>query len=407
MAVIFRPGDYNLGNEFGKEVRQGLDTILQRKQKEEDITRRKGAFKQGNLPEWLAELPDNMQTMLLKEYQFLPEQEKQQVQQQLNNMTQQYWSDWNQPDEQGIRSTLMGLKQANPQGQDLVNMGMFNEKQPLNISERSTIPGMNTLAQAGDSFTPGPRGYDNTSQQMIPREGTGDQGAPSPSATGVSATTQERKRYRMVPREVYAKQFDEEASLKRRSQEHKSVLKDVNEEAKAYTAINKSKKTAERMLEIAEKYGDRLPSQLTGAVNKEKPWVQALTIKDPIAGEYLSLGRQLIGDLAYARKGVVSNYKLKLEEAAKIDPTMPIETQISRLKSIVDSANLADARQAWMYQNRDKDGYYSSDIMSRLAEFDRRMSSPFDSPDLFEEGSVFKGHVIRNGQWVPLSKTKE
>jgi hypothetical protein len=383
MSVIFRPGDYNFGNEFGKEVRQGLDTILQRKQKEEAITRRKEAFKQGNLPEWLAELPDNMQTTLLKEYQFLPEQEKQQVQQQLNDMTKQYWTDWNQPDEQDMRSTLMGLKQASPQGGDLVNMDVFNQKQRLDIPER-TIPGTNTLDQAGDSFAPGPRGYDNAAQQMIPREGTGNQGAPSPSATGVAEGP---KKYRMVPRGTSGQSTQSEKLREREYKEQAALRPVVEAEVKDIRAQRNSRKIAKEALDNLVKNEKKWPGMFRGLATKALgDWA----VQDPDVRKYVADISKLVMAEAGTRRGQPTNYKVKLEQLAKSDLSMPYETQKKLLESIINKGDEAELRLRFINEVKNEQGQYPTDLSTRIAEFDMALDNPLEYPQYYKKNDTYE-----------------
>lgn len=59
-------------------------------ERSQGIQDRKGTYKKLGLPEALAELPDDLQTLMLKEYDFLPPEQKEAVREQFNAINDQY-----------------------------------------------------------------------------------------------------------------------------------------------------------------------------------------------------------------------------------------------------------------------------------------------------------------------------
>lgn len=402
MNIYFRPGDRNLGDEFGRGVREGLSSILEKKlsmmEQQHNIDRRKKTFQQANLPEWLAELPDNMQTMLLKEYEFLPEEQKQQVNQQLQEIGKQYWSDWGQQGgEQGIRGTLQNLQQAQPQEMSPMLSPLLNPQQRLEQPQQDTIPGMNRPSQAGEGFTNQRQSYDNAAQQMMPMEGTGDQGAPSQTAKGAPEGP---KKYRMVPRGGAGLGGDKYAA-KQREQEFKeqsSLRPLLTKEITDIRAQQGSRKIAKEMLDNLRKNKNKWPGFFQGMASKAAgEWV----LRDPDIRKYVADATKLVSAEANTRRGQPTNFKLKLEALSKADLSMPYETQEALLESIVNKGDEAEMRLRFINNLKDKEGSLPLDIGTRIAEFDMALDNPLEYPQYFKKNDQIEEDgitYIHNGK---------
>ena len=81
MAVQFAPreGSFgsSIGGALGSAVGGGISSLIEKKiadlKKRSGVEERKTTYKNLGLPEWIGELPDELQQTLLKEYEFAPQ----------------------------------------------------------------------------------------------------------------------------------------------------------------------------------------------------------------------------------------------------------------------------------------------------------------------------------------------
>ena len=90
MAIQFAPKSPSVGENIGGAIGEGLDRLIQHKiadlRKNRSIAERKETYKKAKLPEWLAELDEKQQELFLKEFDFLPPDQQQNVSNALNSI---------------------------------------------------------------------------------------------------------------------------------------------------------------------------------------------------------------------------------------------------------------------------------------------------------------------------------
>jgi len=176
------PQQQSFGAKMGSSIGEGLSNIIEEKvsnlKKAQGIHDRKATYKKASLPEWLAELPDDMQALFLKEFDFAPEEQKETMREELEDMGQKYiqpdLEDGSEQKEQGLLPQQM-TNQAPQLQQDL--SAKPTPQDSLMQQKESTIPGMNSLMQAGESARDKTAGSEGS--QAFPSLGRGVQGQPS------------------------------------------------------------------------------------------------------------------------------------------------------------------------------------------------------------------------------------
>lgn len=198
-----------------------------------------------------------------------------------------------------------------------------------------------------------------------------------------------------------AKGSDQE--LKERKQtflEQKSLAPFLEGERKDYAVNRQIARKAQEALDLLKQHHKDWPGAFKGNLSEDK---KALLLRDPNVREYAAKIADLVILKGQSRKGVPSNFKLKLEEMAKANLNQPVKTQEHILESMIDDAK--DSERKWSFINgQKKDGLFPLDLPSRAVDFDLASDDPLGHPDAYEEGTVYeehgKKHILKNGKWV-------
>ena len=183
MAVQFAPreGSFgaSIGGALGHAVGGGVGSLIEKKiadlKKRSGIEERKTTYKNLGLPEWIGELPDELQQTLLKEYEFAPPQEKKMMNRQLEQIGQQYWSPQaeqpmqTQESQQQIPRAPMGQETPEYTQTPAEDFGKYESK----------IPGLNTILSSGKGMQVSPEARAET--QAFPQLGRGTMGQHGPT----------------------------------------------------------------------------------------------------------------------------------------------------------------------------------------------------------------------------------
>ncbi len=427
MALYFdKPenAEPNIGAGFAK----GINNLLQKKiadmQKHQGIKERKQTYKQADLPEWLAELPDDFQKLFIKEYKFLPEDQKQQVHEQLNQMSKEYWPDWG-TEEQGhgdqaqgilpqqLQSPGLGLQEGQqPNPEQLQQAGQMFKNAPLQPGieagkAKNVIPGLNTLAQAAEGFAKQPQ--QESEVQSFPEIGHGIKGQPSPMQEQMPHQTTPReigpKKYTMVPRTTgkgsLANAKFEASQRKQEFTEQQSLRSFLNTEETELKEQRKIKKLANTMLDNLEKNYKKWPGAFSGNLSRGK---QELFLRDPDVRKYMADAQEMVLLKSKTGKGLPSKYRIQMEEAAKANFTMPIRTQKEVLERIASDSDTAEERNTFILKQRDSKGRMPLDLRERVAEFELAEEKPLQYPQYYKDGTEIedddgKNYVLKNGNW--------
>ncbi len=199
-----------------------------------------------------------------------------------------------------------------------------------------------------------------------------------------------------------AKTADQE--LKERKQnftEQQSLNSFLTKEQEDYKVNRQITRKAQEALDILRSHSKDWPGAFKGNLSEAQ---RALLIRDPNVREYAAKIAELVILKGQARKGLPSNFKLKLEEMAKANLNQPIKTQENILESMINDASDSEKKWEFIVSNRDDKGNYPLDLKSRSVEFDMAMDNPLAHPHFFEEGTVVEDRglrrILRNGKWV-------
>lgn len=185
MAVQFAPreGSFgaSIGGALGSAVGGGINSLIEKKiadlKKRSGIEERKTTYKNLGLPEWIGELPDELQQTLLKEYEFAPPQEKQAMNQQLEQIGQQYWSPQAEQQQQFQGQQPQQQMPRAPMGQETPE---YTQAPAEDFGKyESKIPGLNTILSSGKGMQVSPEARAET--QAFPQLGRGTMGQPGPT----------------------------------------------------------------------------------------------------------------------------------------------------------------------------------------------------------------------------------
>ncbi len=161
------------------------------------------------------------------------------------------------------------------------------------------------------------------------------------------------------------------------------------------------KKVATRMLENLRENKKKFPTGL-------KSYTPETLLRDPSVRDYARDANKLVLLSAGARKGQPTNFKVKLEQQAKVGLNQPLESQEQGLIDIINDTNEVETRQHIFDDIRKKHaGKLPSDIAELVDEQYTAMGQLPGKEQKFSEGSQWQtdsGHLFEytKGSWVPI-----
>lgn len=159
------------------------------------------------------------------------------------------------------------------------------------------------------------------------------------SANGLPHGINSQQATKLVELQLQKKALGEKKEKEERDFQHK-IDQDLKPILTEYTKDAKNahhvKKVASEMLNYIEKHKDEFPGQAVGWLS-EKTGVHL----NPKVRTYMAKANQLVTLLAHSRRGQPTNFKIKLEQAAKPSVDKPIETQEELLRGIISDADEA------------------------------------------------------------------
>ena len=410
MSINVIEGPATVGSGIGK----GLNRLIESKindlhqyRKKEDL---RAAIKKTNLPEWIADFPEDVQKKIFEQFELVPDEEKPKVVKAFENL---------------------GLDQEDIDNGDVENApgverhaegGLYTpldvaQQQNKQAQEQSSMPGVNSLMQAGNNQRQQGGGGNNA--QMFPqmKHGTMGQANPqeSPESTPQGWHFRPKSEGRgggggaggLTPYQQENLNLNrEKAEDSRREKEiaHQEKLQPyVDEQVQNVRALDNAAKIAKGMLENLKKNGSKWPGAFTGNLPKK---VQDVLLRDPNVRKYEADSNALVTAVANSRKGNVTNLKLKLEEMSKAGLSKPKKTQIALLEDVIEKRDQARDAERYRLSLKDENGNYPRDLSSLVSEYEAAQEDPLSYPHLYEEGTVLEDdsgkHVIENGEWKDL-----
>jgi hypothetical protein len=199
-----------------------------------------------------------------------------------------------------------------------------------------------------------------------------------------------------------------ELSLRKQDfEEQKSLDPFLTEESKEYAAQEEVARIAEDMLKTLRKNKSKWPGAVPGFISTV---TNGAFIRDPEIRKYIADADKLIIELGQTRKGVPSNYKLKLEALAKANLSQPVKTQEEILQSLIDKKDRVQARQEFIEEQKDQNGNYPLDIKRRTLEYRKAIKAPLKHTKFFEKyygnGTIIEDDGVEyeliKGKWVEV-----
>ena len=192
-----------------------------------------------------------------------------------------------------------------------------------------------------------------------------------PQAAQPSQPAQEQFDYSKLFQSSADRRSKETLGLKEGAQqfrEQQSIKPFLHAEVEDYKAKKNAGDIAKSMLENIKTNKDRWPGPLVGNLPVS---AQNLIVRDKNVRKFIADANSLVTALAGTRKGVPTNFKLKLEALSKADLSQPIETQEELLKDVIKKSKQAADRQKYI-SGLKKDGKYPLDIEQKVVEYDLR-----------------------------------
>lgn len=241
-------------------------------------------------------------------------------------------------------------------------------------------------------------GAPGSSSETPETSGSGQIGGAGLAGTLQQPTLKERRHQANEDRKF---QFKIEQA-KRENQNKLSPF--LKKESENFKNSHKLKKVAQDLLENLEKNASKFPGALVGNLPEA---ARNLLIRDPNVRKYMADANKAVILAAQTRKGVPSNYKIRMEQLAKGDISMPIETQKEIWRSFIEAEDLEEQRHKFIRKQKDKNGFFPEDIEQLANDFELSQDNPLEYPEFFEEGTEYldvagKKHRLTDGQWKEL-----
>jgi hypothetical protein len=175
----------------------------------------------------------------------------------------------------------------------------------------------------------------------------------------------------------------------------------ITKEQEDYKVNRQIVHKAQEALELLQRNYKKWPGAFTGNLSEAQ---RSLFLRDEDVREYAAKIAELVILKGQSRKGLPSNFKLKLEQLAKADLNQPVKTQERILESMIDDASESERKWQFIISQKNPDGTYPRDLKSRAVEFDMAVDNPLAHPEFYEEGTVVEDRgqtrVLKNGKWV-------
>jgi hypothetical protein len=235
-----------------------------------------------------------------------------------------------------------------------------------------------------------------------------DQQAGMPSLKGLSKEQIEKLGPIALTEQYRQKKLAGEIAQRERQQEFKemeSVKPFLHAEKEDYKAQKQAADIARKMLDNLERNKAKWPGTLVGNLPTA---AQSLLIRDPHVRKYIADANSLVSALAGTRKGVPTNFKLKLEALSKADLSQPIEAQREILQDVISKAQTAEERIRFAHSLKDKKtGKYPLDIEQKVTDYELAKNQPFDFPEFYKPNTVIEDDNGKRFRLVEKNGSKE
>lgn len=407
MTINVIEGPATVGGGIGK----GLNRLIESKindlhqyRKKEDL---REVLKKSNLPDWIADFDEDVQKKILEQFELVPPEQKPKVIQLMNDIgLDQEDIDYENVEEApgverhaegGLYTPLDVAKQQNQQEQ-----------------EKSTIPGVNGLMQAGQDQREQGMNAGGNNAQMFPEMTQGTMGqanpqeSPEPSQGWTFRPKSERRGSGgvggLTPYQEETLALSKEKAKNAQENKEQEKIKALNE---PFTnQLDKEVPTAEQILDKARYLLDLENSGKT----PENPFTQAYAQYTPgflnTYNEYNAKSNELAA-LMSVKTGRPSVFMTKLALSSKPHSGMAKQERINLLEDIVNKAEpiieLSNARDDVITEN---DGLQPRDL--KALSIKRAIDRSIPDPSEFASGTIIELYnrkfKNKDGEWIPVSE---
>lgn len=145
------------------------------------------------------------------------------------------------------------------------------------------------------------------------------------------------------------------------------IRKYIAAQREHYEASAKASKLAETMLDQMKVIKNRWPDFITGNMSEK---AKAMLLRDPLVRTIMGEANELMILKAQSRRGLPSNFKIKLEGLAKADVSQPYGTAINLLRNTVNDHKDETQRMKFLLSLKGEKGTYPGDTESRILDYD-------------------------------------
>lgn len=182
---------------------------------------------------------------------------------------------------------------------------------------------------------------------------------------------------------------------KEKWQQQSHIRSLIHEEQEDYKREKEVAKLANRMMGTLKKVKNKWPNFFIGNMDERG---RNLFIRDPEVRSLMAEANELMILKAQTRKGLPSNFKIKLEGLAKADVSQPYDTAESLIKDTLKSFNTKTDRIKYLLGQQKEDGTYPQDLETMLINYDLKHGLTNMRPELgkYSDPSDHPGKTIRN-----------
>jgi hypothetical protein len=171
---------------------------------------------------------------------------------------------------------------------------------------------------------------------------------------------------------------------------YRKINKEFDNLSKSYQSIvelSTKLDKAEKIASLIQKQGN-WPS---AGFSFLTPEAKEAFYRKPHVQELRSLLNDIVITMSQARKGLPSNYKVKMEAAAKPALEMPYDDFKARIEGIRGTNEpVIDRFQFFNKQKDAKTGRFNENTLAQLQDFDASRTNPLKYPQFFPEGQMIR-----------------
>ena len=372
-VILARPeGSFgaSVGKAAGSALGTGLNNLIEKKiadlQERQGIDKARALVSEANLPEWLGDIlakdPKTFQSFI-KEWDILPPEEKEKVSQSLDNIGLEGLENSSESQSEEVPDRLLGVP--------ITRHAMFT---PRPEQKEEKIPGLHTLANAGEGFEREPGQTSNV--QSFPELGhkTNGQAGPFESGQTKEPGFTDKKGFRFQRKGKQPLSINPEIENEKL---RRDSYKETKEDRKAFLSDYQSAKSSLADLERMEKLEEEGKLDTPGYLQfLERSGFDIPALMNPGSEEFNKIAANFLRDAKIYYGGRVTNQEM--EQFLKTVPSLS-QSPEGRKRVIANLKNLARVKkeryQAYKDIKQENNGIIPVDIAEQVED---RLDSRLD-----------------------------